>query len=379
MNIFIIARGYPSKQEPTWGCFEKDQADALSKLGHKVTILSVDTRFRWYWRTLGVEHKMDDTLAIYNIFLLPYALLFFLPKRLKDWLYTWQLEYLFKRAVQTEGMPDILYAHYLYNTQKCIPIRNKYHIPLVGIEHWSQIGMRPIAKSIVKLATNIYESTDKLLTVSSALRENILAEIGVDSTVVPNIVGQEFYYRPKTYRTPVVRIVATGRLVKGKGFELLIRTIPTLKHPIELNIIGNGAERQRLQQLIHTLHIEDRVHLLGYKTKEEVVNILQDSDLFVLPSESETFGVAYIEALACGVPIIATDCGGPRDILTPFNGTLIPINDQNALAQAITRMIDHLQDYDRELIAQDCQKRFASTSIAQQLIAIFEEVISQNN
>ena len=56
MKIFIIARGYPSQKEPTWGCFEKDQAEALSQSGHQVTILSVDTRFRFYWRTLGIHY-----------------------------------------------------------------------------------------------------------------------------------------------------------------------------------------------------------------------------------------------------------------------------------------------------------------------------------
>ena len=63
MNIFIIARGYPTSKEPTWGCFEKDQAEALSKLGHKVSIVSVDTRFRWYWRSLGItKQKIRETL-----------------------------------------------------------------------------------------------------------------------------------------------------------------------------------------------------------------------------------------------------------------------------------------------------------------------------
>ena len=109
MKVFLIARGYPTKQDPTWGCFEKDQAEALSRLGHQVTILSVDTRFRFYWRKLGVQCDVHNNIATYNIFLLPYALLFFLPKRIKDLFYAWQLELLYKRAVQQYGKPDGLY------------------------------------------------------------------------------------------------------------------------------------------------------------------------------------------------------------------------------------------------------------------------------
>ena len=87
MNIFIIARGYPSKKEPHWGCFENDQAEALANLGHKITILSVDARFRFYWRPLGIQHKTERMVSIYNIFLCPYALLFFLPKQIKRLFY----------------------------------------------------------------------------------------------------------------------------------------------------------------------------------------------------------------------------------------------------------------------------------------------------
>ena len=54
MRIFLISRGYPTKREPQWGCFEKDQAEALAKYGHEVVMLSVDTRFRWYWRKIGI-------------------------------------------------------------------------------------------------------------------------------------------------------------------------------------------------------------------------------------------------------------------------------------------------------------------------------------
>ena len=87
MNILLVSRGYPTKQEPTWGCFERDQAEALSQLGHKVTIISVDIRFRWYWRKLGITQQYINGVSIYNLFCIPYALLFFLPTHLKHRFY----------------------------------------------------------------------------------------------------------------------------------------------------------------------------------------------------------------------------------------------------------------------------------------------------
>ena len=85
--------------------------------------------------------------------------------------------------------------------------------------------------------------------------------------------------------------------------------------------------------------------------------------------------MAYIEALACGLPIIATDCGGPRDIVTQKNGLLIPINDLQALEQAIIQMSRNFNLYDKQSIAQDCQKRFAADNIAKYIAQILEQTI----
>mgnify|MGYP003303412992 CR=1 FL=1 len=372
MKIFIIARGYPSKQEPTWGCFEKDQAEALSQSGHQVTILSVDTRFRFYWRTLGIHYTKENNITAYNIFVFPYALLFLIPKQFKNWFYTLQLELLYKHVVQKEGKPDILYSHYLHNTYKALRIHKKYNIPLVGIEHWSQMAFQPISKETITLAKQVYSSIDSLITVSSALRDNIFKQIGFNSIVIPNMVGSEFYFQENLSKNSTIRIISTGRLVFEKRFDLLISAMANIHQPFELNIIGNGPEKNKLQQLIHKHHLEDQIHLLGYKTKPEIVQLLQNSDLFILPSQSETFGVAYIEALACGLPIIATDCGGPRDIVTKENGLLVPINDLESLSISITYMINNINHYNRQAIAADCISRFSSKSIAQQLTKVFE-------
>jgi glycosyltransferase involved in cell wall biosynthesis len=145
--------------------------------------------------------------------------------------------------------------------------------------------------------------------------------------------------------------------------------------PLKLIIIGNGAEKDKLQKLVTKLHLEDRVQLLGHKSKQEIVALLQESDIFVLPSQSETFGVAYIEALACGLPIIATDCGGPRDIVTSNNGLLVPINNQQALEQAIIQVSNNLSSYNKKAIAEDCQNRFSSNNVAKHIIQILEQTI----
>lgn len=377
MKVFLIARGYPTTQDPTWGCFEKDQAEALSLLGHQVTILSVDTRFRFYWRKLGIQFGVHNNIASFNIFLMPYALLFFVPKKIKDVFYAWQLELIYKRAVLQYGQPDVIYSHYLNNTLKAIPLRKKYHVPIVAMEHWSQMAYAHIPNNTISTAKHVYSSIDQLITVSSALKNNILQKVGFDSIVIPNMVGKEFHYLT-TYQKEKksIQLITTGRLIPEKHFDMLIQAIANISSlKLQLYIIGNGSEKQKLQKLVEKLQVTDKIQLLGHKSKQEIVTLLQQSDIFVLPSQSETFGVAYIEALACGLPIIATDCGGPRDIVTQKNGLLIPINDQQALEQAIIQMSHNLNLYDKQSIAQECQKRFASDNIAKHIAQILEQTI----
>ena len=76
MNILIIARGYPDKNDPQWGGFERDQAEALSSIGHNVVVASVDKRFRLYRRRLGISRRIDGKVVVYNSYYLPYPMCF---------------------------------------------------------------------------------------------------------------------------------------------------------------------------------------------------------------------------------------------------------------------------------------------------------------
>lgn len=380
MTIFLISRGYPSKRDPQWGCFEKDQAEALTQLGHRAVILSVDSRFRFYWRPLGVQFAEHDNIPTYNIFLCPgavFSLLF--GKRLNVRFKAWQLNRIYQKAVRRYGTPDILYSHYLFNTQIAITLKQKYNIPLVAMEHWSEMGRTPIKPAIIPIAQDAYEHTDKLLTVSSALQKNIQSQLhNVFPLVVHNMVGPEFTYHTSTTPHPFT-FITTGSLIHRKGFDLLPTVFLQVKDSLptdwQMLIIGDGEEHAGLQHQINDNGLQNHIRLLGQKTKTEIASLLQNSDVFILPSRGETFGVAIIEALACGLPVVATRCGGPDDIITPDNGVLVPVDDIDALATAIQTMYTNRTQYSHEAIAADCQARFSPEVIAHQLSAVFEKFV----
>lgn len=382
MRIYFIARGWPSKQDPQWGCFERDQAMALTKLGHQVIILSVDTRFRRFHRKYGITKEINGGIPHYNIF--AGAIWGKALRRISMPLHTKVKQtlvlYLFKNAIAQEGMPDLVYGHYLGGCSMALAIKRKYGIPAVGIEHWSELGYSKIKKSIRDEAIKTYPYMDCQLVVSSALRDNIKKHIGIDTFVVNNMIGSEFQYTTNTKGSEMVRFVTTGSLLPVKGFDILVSAFSKLNLPPNtwtMNIIGDGKEHASLQQQIENVGLSKNIHLLGRKNREGVIEMLHNSDVYVMSSRTETFGVAAVEALACGLPVIATECGGSDDFMTKDNGITCPVDNVEKLAECICYMISHYKEYDRRKIAEDCRKRFSSEAIGSKLEKIFKSVINK--
>lgn len=142
MKIFFVARGVPSAREPQWGNFEFDQALALKAPGHDVVILSVDSRFRRYHRKYGVTREIHEGIPHYNLF--AGAIWGKALRKVSVNLHIRAKRFffmrLFKNVIKTEGMPDLIYGHYLGSASMALAAKEKYGIPVVGIEHWSELG-----------------------------------------------------------------------------------------------------------------------------------------------------------------------------------------------------------------------------------------------
>ena len=384
MKIFFIARGWPSKADPQWGCFERDQAIALSKLGHQIVVLSVDSRFRRFFRKYGMSKFEEDGIVAYNLYagfvwgrLLRNISPIFQTKVIQRFLL-----FLFEKVVSKEGMPDIVYGHYLEGCACALTIKKKYGVPAVGIEHWSKMGCNPIKAGFVKLALLVYPNLDRQLVVSSFLKENILRNTGLDTVVISNMISDSFYYKPKINNDSVVRFVSSGNLFPIKGFDFLITAFQKANLPFKswnLSILGGGPEYNHLNELIAKYGFKEHVFLLGRKDREDVVKILNISNVYIMSSRSETFGVAAVEALACGLPVIATECGGSADFMNIENGLTCPVDDTEKMSESIRYMFEHWMDYNRTKIATETQKKFSSEAIAKKLEGIFKEVIDNKH
>jgi len=374
MTIFIIARGYPSPQFPQWGCFERDQAEALAAYGHTVVMLSVDTRFRFTWRKIGLTQQTINGVHSLNFFYRPAATYIgYIRRNLSVRL---QFLHIYKIAVQQFGKPDILYAHYLPKSCEAVWLGKKTGIPVVGIEHWSALNLQPLPRKVKWMGQYTYPRLAATIAVAQPLAERIQTCFGVENVhIIHNTFSSDFYYKPIPH-DGVFHMVTTGSLLYGKGFDLLVRALHAaqLPNPWELNIIGEGPEHSRLQALIDEHGLSASIHLLGKREKPFIAELLRQSSCFILPSRGENFSVAILEGLACGLPVIASLCGGVRECIDEHNGLLFPVDDEDALVQCLRSMATNYANYNRQAIADDCQNRFSPHVIAQKLTSIFQTV-----
>ena len=136
----------------------------------------------------------------------------------------------------------------------------------------------------------------------------------------------------------VTKIVAHGRFVHKKGFDLLLRCFNRLSDDhTHLYLAGDGAERGRLMGLAASFNLDKKVHFVGWQN--DIRSFLLQGDLFVLPSRYEPFGIAVLEAMACGIPIVATKCHGPLEILNDDSAWLCD-GDEDALTGALRTAIN---------------------------------------
>jgi len=158
------------------------------------------------------------------------------------------------------------------------------------------------------------------------------------SLVVPNGVNPEDFARSDTVETGFgPYVLAAGRLVPQKGFDTLIDAF-AMSELAGLNLVvaGDGFEREALVRRARDLGIADRVRFLGAVERTRLPALMRGARTFALPSRGEPFGIALLEAMAAGVPAVATNDGGVPEFAThDVNALLVPPDDARALSSAL--------------------------------------------
>jgi glycosyltransferase involved in cell wall biosynthesis len=159
--------------------------------------------------------------------------------------------------------------------------------------------------------------------------------------VIPNGVDVEAFTPGDRDRpSSPVRLLTVGRLVRQKGITYLLEALARCSSEVVLRVVGDGPERPTLEAAARSCGIQTRVQFVGWASRPELPEHYRWADVFVLPSLDEGMPNVVLEAMAAGLPIVATDVAGSRELVTPgSNGILVPPADSAALADAITDIV----------------------------------------
>ncbi len=346
MKVLVISHMYPSSINPTYGIFVHKQINALKNQGCEVKVVSPVPYSPWplpllrkKWEIYATTPRQEFIAGLEVMY--PRYLEF--PGSLLQ-AYSGYFMYLGLRKLINriyERFPfDLIHAHVaLPDGQAASLLKKKFKVPTVVTVHGQdfQATMNK-SNSCRKMLFKTLNTVDKIITVSSKLKNLVLDEPFSSKITVVNNGIDIGDCQPDTLSDKDLngkRIISISNLKKTKGIDLNLGAISTLvrKYPdLEYYIVGDGEERNNLENLRDKLNLKDNVFFLGKLDHPQTMRKLAEADVFSLPSWQEGFGVAYIEAMSQGKPVIGVQGEGIADVVSHgSNGLLVKPQDVDDL------------------------------------------------
>lgn len=378
MKVLFISHSLRDTYLPISGGFIFEQALALKKNGVDVSIVAVNlislksvVKFKKIDFGYRCMHDHEMLQMVYQIPSIPFL------KGLNTWIRNKLLVRLIKKNISENGAPQIAHVHVFYSGKAAIWLKQKMKIPYVITEHFSVFAQKLTSKKELKFAQNIYANASACIGVSNVFCSFLSEKFKIPFIYIPNTVNIDLFTISENKPSgSVKKIISVGSLTKNKNHEMLIKSISSISDNIHLTIVGDGLLKNHLQNLVVELGMVDKVTFYGLASQPELVKLLQESDIFVLPSLYETFAVVLIEAMACGLPVVATKCGGPQSIITSnCLGELCEISE-NELRTKITKVIN--TEYDSDIIRNYVLQNYSSKVFAEKVIDVYHPVVCEN-
>lgn len=381
LKILFITSWYPTEENPVNGVFVREHAKAVS-LYNDVVILHLDGYSQKVKGLYGFQEKEIEGLPTirlnYRRFPIPFI------KQCAYFNYICTAILGFRKIVKSGFKPDIIHANMHTCGVPAVIIGTIFKIPVVISEHYSGFPRKLLSCWEIKKAKFAFERARYILPVSKSLQKAIESyRIKAKFDVLPNVVDTNIFYHDSTVekKVEIKQILLVALLTPIKGLEYLLPAIKELKNKRQdflLNIIGDGPNREEFEQLANDLSISDKVIFHGIKTKGEIANFMRKSNFFILPSLWENLPCVLLEAMACGLPIIASNVGGIPEIITNEIGILTEPKNIASLVSAINKMLDECQRYQSAKIADYAVKDFSYHPVALRINTIYQKSINMN-
>jgi teichuronic acid biosynthesis glycosyltransferase TuaC len=349
MKVLVVAEFYPRVADPVLGVWAHRQALAARDAGADVRVVvlhrpiapAARIRDRQAWReALGQPGRVElDGLDVRYV-------KFVSPPRGRSYPYWGAFAApalaLELRRIRRTFPYDLIHAHYALPSADAV-LRTRPDVPLVISEHGGDVfhTARLGATGLARVQHAFRAA--RLVLANSLGIEHAVQDLGAHTTRVVHL-GTDL--TPMERRPPAQpTLVTVGQLIARKRQADVLRAMWILRErrpELRYRLIGDGPERHALARLAEHLELADRVEFTGPLSHEEAMRRGRDASVFVMPSTDEAFGVAYVEAMAAGLPAIGSRGEpGPEDIARLGHGMrLVPPGDPEALAAEIDTLLD---------------------------------------
>lgn len=281
---------------------------------------------------------------------------------------------------------DLLHVHYAipHATSAYLAkqiLKDKKDLKIITTLHGTDITLVGLEPSFLPLVKFSIEQSDGVTAVSRFLKEKTITNYSCEKPieVIPNFIDINLY-KPNGKTAFGERIAPDGEkiLVHTSNFRPVKRVPDTIKIlkkviedvPAKLILIGDGPDRSECERLCRQLDLCDQVKFLG--KQEGLVEILNSADLFLIPSQSESFGLAALEAMACGLPVISSSVGGlPELINHNETGFIAEIGDVDRMAKYAVDLLGNDRKY--KLFSKNARDRAVNKFDKSKIIPIYEE------
>ncbi len=360
------------------GVVASELARCLADRGHSTHVISSDTPFRLRESQSGVTFHRVETPG-YPLFREPQYLLA-LTNRIVQ--------------VSREHRLDIIHAHYAiphaasaYLARQILARSNDGSgtVPAtITTLHGTDVTILGSDPSYRETVAFCIDQSDAVTAVSASLRDETKRDMRVhgDIVVIPNFLDCAFHRRAPN---PAMRerfcapgeklVIHISNLRPVKQVDAVVRIFARIRERVaaRLLIVGEGPDLGKAEQLMNDLRVTDHVQLIG--ETQDVVGLLSVSDLFLLPSLQESFGLSALEAMACGVPVVASNVGGlPEVVVDGATGFLHPPADVGAMAESAIKILSDPELHAR--LAAEGQRlavaRFSADRIVPQYAELYE-------
>lgn len=341
LHVLTLTPFYPSEEDESSGCFIAEPLDALTKLGITNTVFAVQP----FYRRRARPRSSSQPAQWFRYFSLPGGM--GLPSA---------GAFLFARLVPVIRELHSSHPIHVIHAHSALPcghaamllaaeLQLPYVVSVHGLDAYSTNQVRGRAGEWCRrISRRVYRSAKRVVCISEHVREAVLDGARESRTsVVHNGVDPVMFSPGDASPSSPPKILSVGNLIPIKGHDVLIRATATLvpEFPeLQLEIIGEGPERSRLEQLARELNLGNRVSFLGRRSRLQVAEAMRQGTMFVLPSRYEGLGCVYLEAMSTGKPVIGCRGQGISEIIQHgSNGFLVGPDNDRELALAIAMLL----------------------------------------